>query len=79
MNSADRQIIACEIGHLIRKARRRADLSVSELAARLDVSRQWLTRVEMGQTAPSLARLVQIADALDAPPSALLPPADPET
>ena len=79
MNDTDRQILAAEVGSLIRRAREGAGLSVSRAANILNVSRQWLARVENGETLPNLSRLVQIADAFHVPPAAVLPPADPET
>ena len=77
MNDADRAILAAEVGSLIRRAREGAGLSVSRAANILNVSRQWLARVEGGETLPNLARLVQIADAFHVPPAAVLPPVDP--
>ena len=73
MNDMDRQILAAEIGGLIRDAREALGLSVATLADRLDVSRQWLTRVEGGETIPNVRRLVEIAAALEVETAKILP------
>ena len=73
MNDYDRQILAAEIGGLIRQAREGLGLSVAALADRLDVSRQWLTRVEVGETIPNVRRLVEIAAALEVETAKILP------
>ena len=73
MNDTDRQILAAEIGGLIRQAREGLGLSVAALADRLDVSRQWLTRVEVGETIPNVRRLVEIAAALEVETAKILP------
>ena len=78
MNDTDRAILAAEVGSLIRRAREGAGLSVSRAANILNVSRQWLARVEGGETIPNLARLVQIADAFHVAPGALIAPPRPE-
>ena len=73
MNDTDRQILAAEIGGLIRDAREGVGLSVAALADRLDVSRQWLTRGETGETIPNIRRLVEIATALEVETAKILP------
>lgn len=73
MNEADRQILAAEIGGLIRDARENAGLSVAALADRLEVSRQWLARVESGETIPNVRRLIEIAAACHVDTAKILP------
>ena len=73
MNDYDRAILAAEIGGLIRQAREALGLSVATLAARVGVSRQWLTRVETGETIPNVRRLVEIAAALEVETAKILP------
>src|SRR5712692_706783 len=48
-----------ELGGQIKKARKLAGMTQDELAARLDVSRQMVSRYEAGQDAPAVEVLAQ--------------------
>ncbi|MEE2061073.1 helix-turn-helix domain-containing protein [Rhodococcus artemisiae] len=63
------------IGAAIRAARKRDGLSARILAERAGVSQAFLSQVERGLNAPSLATLYKIADALGRSPSSFLDPA----
>lgn len=63
------------IGRLVKDARARAGLSMRALAARCEVSQPFLSQIERGHTAPSLATLYRIAAALGVSVSSLLPEA----
>lgn len=60
------------IGVAIRAARRQDGLSARALASRAGVSQAFLSQVERGLNAPSLATLYKIADALGRSPSSFL-------
>jgi transcriptional regulator with XRE-family HTH domain len=60
------------LGAAIKRARTGAGLSLRELAARCDSSAPFLSQVERGHAAPSLAMLIRIASALDTTTAALL-------
>lgn len=59
------------IGAEIRKRRRRHDMTVLELAQRAGLSQGMLSKIENGQTSPSLSTLAALADALGVPISTL--------
>lgn len=61
------------VGRSIRDARRRADLSTREFAARCGVSQPFISTVERGQSTPSIATLYRMAEVLGIEPSELLP------
>jgi transcriptional regulator with XRE-family HTH domain len=62
-----------ELGRGIRRARATAAMSMRALAARSGLSQPFLSAVERGLSMPSIATLYRIAEALDVPPSSLLP------
>lgn len=56
----------------IHRARLASGMTRTELAERVGVSRQFLTRIEEGKAAPSVARLCELCDALGIEPGVLL-------
>ena len=64
------------IGQEIRKHRRRANMTLLELAQRAGLSQGMMSKIENGQTSPSLGTLSALADALSIPLSALFTPLD---
>jgi quercetin dioxygenase-like cupin family protein len=62
-----------QLGRGIRQARETAAISMRALAARSGLSQAFLSAVERGLSMPSIATLYRIAEALDVPPSSLLP------
>lgn len=69
--------LAVRIGTNLRIGRARLGLTQGQLAERIDVEVETISRIETGAQLPSLARLEQIGLALDLPVAALL--FDPET
>lgn len=59
------------LGSHVRRLRRRADLSLADLAASAGVSTGMLSKIENGQISPSLATLQVLAGALGVPLSSL--------
>jgi transcriptional regulator with XRE-family HTH domain len=53
-----------QLGHAVREARRAAGLTQPELGAKLGISAVAISQVEKGKTAPALAKVAAIADAL---------------
>lgn len=68
--AADRDLERA-LGTRIRRLRRRADLSVVDLAAAAGISNGMLSKIENGQISPSLSTLRSIATALGLPIAAL--------
>lgn len=62
------------IGTEIRKLRRGADLTVQQLANQAGLSQGMLSKIENGNTSPSLSTLAAVAEALNMPLSALFTP-----
>ena len=62
------------IGAEIRKYRRRADMTLIALAQRAGLSQGMMSKIENGQTSPSLSTLAALADALSIPLSSLFTP-----
>ncbi|MBP2472226.1 DNA-binding XRE family transcriptional regulator/quercetin dioxygenase-like cupin family protein [Crossiella equi] len=65
--------LAAGIGAVIREARKRAGLTATELASATGLSQAFLSHLETGRSAPSIATLYRLAEALDLPPQDLLP------
>lgn len=61
-----------ELGTSIRAVRRRRGMTVSALAAATDLDKAYISRIERGQKAPSLAALLSISGILDVPVAQLL-------
>jgi transcriptional regulator with XRE-family HTH domain len=53
-----------QLGQAVRDARRAAGLTQPELGAKLGISAVAISQVEKGKTAPALAKVAGIADAL---------------
>lgn len=66
------------VGAAVRVRREAAGLSMRALAARAGVSQPFLSQLERGTVAASIATLHRLATALGAPPGALLSPAPTE-
>lgn len=66
------------IGANVRGLRLRHDLSVTELAERVGISKAMLSKIENAQTSCSLGTLARLATGLDVPVSALVRGADGE-
>lgn len=66
------------IGGNVRALRQRYDLSVTELADRIGISKAMLSKIENAQTSCSLGMLARLAAGLDVPVSALIRGADGE-
>lgn len=62
------------VGAEIRKHRRRVHLTLQQLAQHAGVSQGMLSKIENGNTSPSLTTLAALADALSVPLSALFTP-----
>ena len=56
-----------EFSKNLSRERKARGLSQEELAARLGVSRQAVSKWETGEAAPDLSKLLALADALDLP------------
>jgi transcriptional regulator with XRE-family HTH domain len=71
-DSARNAALALEIGRSIAALRKARGLTQEKLAENLKVERVSVSRMEIGQTLPSLSRLARIADELDTPLVTLL-------
>jgi transcriptional regulator with XRE-family HTH domain len=60
------------LGSELRKARQRAGLTQEELAFRADVSRNYVSMLELDQKSPTVQTLMKLADALGVKASQLL-------
>lgn len=60
------------IGDNIKKYRKKAGLTQTELGIQADLTRERIIQLERGLGAPSMLKLYMIADALKIPPSKLL-------
>lgn len=60
------------IGTVIKKARKKADLNQKEFAAACDLSQAYLSQIETNQKEPNLATLKSIAEKLELPLPILL-------
>jgi XRE family transcriptional regulator, regulator of sulfur utilization len=56
-----------ELGRRIRNERKKANLTLEDLAKQIGISKMTLQRIETGKTSPSIAVLGDIANALGAP------------
>lgn len=64
---ADRPRLEAAIGAEIRRQRKRQDMTMSMLAEAADLSQGMLSKIETGQTSPSLATLASLSEALAVP------------
>ena len=60
------------LGSEIRKARQKAGLTQEELAFRADVSRNYISLMELEQKSPTVQTLLKVADALGVKASQLI-------
>jgi transcriptional regulator with XRE-family HTH domain len=63
-----------EVGTTLRRKRTQRGLSLERLSAASGVSRSMLSRVERGESEPTIFTLVHIARALNVELAAILPP-----
>jgi len=63
-------------GSRVRALREEKHVTQEELAKRVDLSRTSITNIEKGRQRVLLHQMVEIAQALDAEPTALMPSAD---
>jgi DNA-binding XRE family transcriptional regulator len=68
---AAEQALGRHIAERVRVLRRQLGLSISQLATSSGISKGMLSKLENGQVSPSLATLVRISAALDAPVTSL--------
>lgn len=62
------------VGQEIRAHRKRHGMTMADLAAAAEVSQGMLSKIENGQTSPSLSTIAALADALSVPVSGLFTP-----
>ena len=60
------------LGDRVRKLREERNWSLTALAARAGISRSYLSQIESGESIPTQAKIVQLANAFGALPSELL-------
>lgn len=63
-------------GSRVRELREEKNVTQDELAKRVDLSRTSITNIERGRQRVLLHQMMEIAVALDAKPTDLIPPAD---
>ncbi|MFE2432213.1 helix-turn-helix domain-containing protein [Streptomyces sp. NPDC059373] len=66
--------LAARVGAGIRALREKAGLSTRQLAKAAGISQAFLSQIERGLSAPSMATTYRLAEALEVVPGALLPP-----
>lgn len=74
---ADNKKLSKSVGVLIAARRKALGLTQGELAERVNIEQESMSRIETGSITTSLGRLVSLADALDCPVETLLRPASP--
>jgi transcriptional regulator with XRE-family HTH domain len=67
-----KKTLAIQLGRVVAKLRSDANLNQDELAWRADIHRAYMGHIERGEKNITVAMLVQIADALEIPPSRVL-------
>ena len=60
------------VGPRVRKLRKTAKWTQTDLAVELGVSKAWVSRLETKDVRPSLDRVIQLADLFDTTPDGLL-------
>ncbi len=60
------------LGRRIKEFRKAAGLTQEQLSEIVDIAPQYLSRLETGRRAPSLDTIIELAEALNTTPSALL-------
>jgi transcriptional regulator with XRE-family HTH domain len=68
----DEQALAKVVGKAISKRRRACNLTQEEVAERLNVGNEAVSRMERGTVMPTVARLVELADIFNCPVGELL-------
>ena len=74
-NDVDKKKLSKSVGALIAVRRKTLGLTQGELAERVNIEQESMSRIETGTITPSLGRLISLADALDCPVETLLRPA----
>jgi transcriptional regulator with XRE-family HTH domain len=69
---SDKNKLAKSVGALIATRRKALGMTQGELAERVNIEQESMSRIETGSITPSLSRLISLADALDCPVEALL-------
>lgn len=64
--------VLSQLGARVRVLRQAREMTQAQLAEQLGVERPWVTRVELGQLAPTPGRLRGLAQVLNCCPSYLL-------
>lgn len=74
MDSRAKKKLAKELGARIRKVRTSAGISLKHFEAKsAEIDRHALSRIESGQTMPTVYTIFKIAKTLQVPPASLLP------
>lgn len=74
-NDIDKKKLSKSVGSLIAVRRKALGLTQGQLAERVNIEQESMSRIETGTITPSLGRLISLADALDCPVETLLRPA----
>lgn len=74
-NDVDKKKLSKSVGALIAVRRKILGLTQGQLAERVNIEQESMSRIETGTITPSLGRLITLADALDCPVETLLRPA----
>lgn len=74
-NDIDKKRLSKSVGVLIAVRRKALGLTQGQLAERVNIEQESMSRIETGTITPSLGRLISLADALDCPVETLLRPA----
>ena len=77
MNIDDTDILLEALGKLVAKLRKKKSLTQAQLAEIIQVEPETISRLERGVAAPSIQRVVSLADALDVSVSELLTASSP--
>ena len=73
MNSDVREKLAASVGEYVAANRKLARMTQTELAARIEVTRQTVAMIEAGRQLPSFGVLYRLAEVFNVEPSGLLP------
>ena len=73
MNENVREKLAQAVGEFVSANRRIARLTQTELATRIEVTRQTVAMIESGRQLPSFGVLYRLAEVFNVEPSGLLP------
>lgn len=71
--------MASEIGQLIREARRRQDMTQSDLARKINATVKWVSHIENGKPTAEIGLVLQALTALGVEMDFRLPSSEPKT